>query len=271
MAILRVNMFKQRLLTALVLIPLVLAIIYYANIFIMESVVLILVAAAGWEWTKLIPLNGWLSKSFFILLLLFIVVLSSIWLNYYLVVGFLLLCLILLAVLTFPSSEAYWGHRIFVGLSSLIILPLFANSLVNICQYPQGKLLFVYLLVLVSVTDSGAYLVGKSLGRNKLIPKVSPGKTVEGAAAGLILAMLTAGIGYFYFDFTLNYVWFFLAFVTALISILGDLFISMLKRRVKLKDTGKILPGHGGILDRIDGLIVALPVFYAGFSWFFIK
>ena len=264
-------MFKQRLLTALVLIPLVLAIIYYANIWIMELVVLILVVAAGWEWTKLVPLNSLLFKLLFIPVLLFFIVLSSIWLKLYLVVGFLLLVLILLAVLTFPNSEAYWGQRIFVGLASLIILPLFANSLGAIYQYPQGKSLFVYLLVLVSVTDSGAYLVGKRWGRNKLIPKVSPGKTIEGAAAGLILAMLVAGMGYFYFDYNLNFIWFFLAFVTALVSILGDLFISMLKRRVKLKDTGSILPGHGGILDRIDGLIVALPLFYAGFSWFFIR
>ena len=115
--------------------------------------------------------------------------------------------------------------------------------------------------------DIGAYLVGKRWGHNKLIPKVSPGKTIEGSAGGVILALFVAVIGYFVFRPDSIVLWFLTALLTTLISILGDLLISLLKRRSHLKDSGHILPGHGGMLDRLDSSIAALPLFYIALSF----
>lgn len=257
-------MFRQRLLTFLVLVPLVLLAIYYANMWAFGSVVLLFVVVGGWEWTQLVPINSLMSKFLFILALLLVVGYSMHELHYWLICGLVLWVLNLLAVLTFPASQTFWGHRVLVGGSCLLLLPLFANSMIAIFQHTQGRQLITYILCLVWATDTGAYLAGKYWGCNKLIPRVSPGKTVEGTLGGFLLAMLVAIIGYYYFKPHSAVIWYAVAVGTALISMLGDLFISMLKRRSKLKDTGHLFPGHGGVLDRIDSLIAALPLFYYG-------
>jgi len=131
-------------------------------------------------------------------------------------------------------------------------------------QRSHGSDLIVYLLCLVWAADIGAYLAGKCWGRHKLIPRVSPGKTVEGMMGGFLLTMLVAFVAYWYFRPVYSFLWFVIAAGIMLISLLGDLFISMLKRRRNLKDTGQIFPGHGGVLDRLDSLIAALPLFYLG-------
>ena len=260
-------MFKQRLLTSLVLISLVLLAIYYAKVWVLKALVLLLVVIGGWEWAQLVPIRRLVNKLFFMFVLLLLVYASSQWLSNWLVMGMVLWGFILFAVLTFPTSQNVWGYRILVSGACLLLLPLFANTLIAIYQHARGKDLIVYLLCLVWATDVGAYLVGKGWGRHKLIPLVSPGKSVEGAAGGFLLAMLVAVIGYtFIHPHHHALTWYVIAVGTALISMLGDLFISMLKRRCKLKDTGHVFPGHGGVLDRIDSLIAAAPLFYFGLT-----
>jgi phosphatidate cytidylyltransferase len=112
----------------------------------------------------------------------------------------------------------------------------------------------------------GAYLVGKKWGKHKLIPQVSPGKSWEGALGGFILSMLIGALGYSYFHPVDMMAWFILAALTVTASMFGDLFISILKRRSHLKDTGALIPGHGGILDRLDSLLAGLPLFYFGIT-----
>lgn len=257
-------MFKQRLLTALVLVPIVLLAIYYAHPRLLGLVVFMMLLTAGWEWSRLMPIISMPNKVIFMMLVIAISGLSLFFLNQWLVFGLIVWAGILLSVLTFPASKTYWGHPIVVGLVCLILLPLLASSLVALYQLPQGKDLLVYFLCLVWAADIGAYLAGKSWGRMKMIPQVSPGKTWEGTAGGVALALLVAFIGYLYFSPGYPASWFVIALCTILISILGDLFISILKRRCNLKDTGCIFPGHGGLLDRIDSQIAALPIFYLG-------
>lgn len=257
-------MFRQRLLTTLVLVPLVLFVIYYANNWIFTALILVLLLVCGIEWLSLIPINRLWLKIIFIALLLMII-----WLNHYnfscwLWAGMILWGLILVAVLSFPTTQRIWGHSWVTTVAGLLLLPLFAQSMLKVYHQSQGKGLIVYLLFLVWAADIGAYLAGKQWGRHKLIPVVSPGKTVEGALGGFILSMLVALGGYSYFQPTAAVNWFIIAVATTLMSMLGDLFISMLKRRSKIKDTGYLLPGHGGILDRLDSLIAALPLFYCG-------
>ncbi len=257
-------MFKQRLLTTLVLVPLILIAIYYGNLWVIRALVLLLVVMAGVEWMQLIPLQTFVAKLVYLTVLLLFVGLSLYGSYDGLMVDLGLWLLILFAVLLFPTSEAYWGFRIVVGGAALIILPVFASTMLAIYQHDSGKHLIVYLLCLVWATDIGAYLAGNGWGHHKLIPLVSPGKTIEGAMGGLLLAMFVAFIGSLCLHPESLTKWYWVSFSVALISMLGDLFISMLKRRSKLKDTGHIFPGHGGILDRIDSLIAAAPLFYAG-------
>jgi phosphatidate cytidylyltransferase len=138
-----------------------------------------------------------------------------------------------------------------IGLSHLVTL------------HPHGQLLLLYLLVLIAAADVGAYFGGRRFGHRKLAPHVSPGKTWEGFAAGMLAAATVGVAGAFLFDMPF-WPWLFLCELVALVSVVGDLTESMFKRHVGLKDSGKLLPGHGGLLDRIDSLTAAAPTFLLG-------
>jgi phosphatidate cytidylyltransferase len=127
----------------------------------------------------------------------------------------------------------------------------------------------MYLLVLIWAADTAAYFIGKKWGKTQLAPEISPGKTVEGvygalAAAALCGIVLDLMFKVYNSAFIVAADFVFLSVITVLVSIYGDLFFSLVKRRRGVKDSGSILPGHGGILDRIDSLIAAIPVFYGG-------
>ncbi len=130
--------------------------------------------------------------------------------------------------------------------------------------YPME--LTLYFLVLIWAADIAAYFTGKKFGKTKLSPDVSPGKTVQGMYGALIAGGICAVVLSLIYGFPLMIAsdFFMLSVLTVLISIYGDLFFSVVKRQRGVKDTGSLLPGHGGILDRIDSLIAAIPFFYAG-------
>ncbi|RMX17684.1 phosphatidate cytidylyltransferase [Legionella jordanis] len=257
-------MFRQRLLTTLILVPLVLIILFYGNNIVFTSIILLLIWGCAQEWLSLIPLQTvWLRLGYIVLTLVF-VWLAHYGFEYWLTVNLILWAFIFIAELTFPKSQMAWGFPLVIGLVGFIVLAVFAESLITIHAMNQGKVLILYLLLLVWAADIGAYLVGKQWGKHKLIPLVSPGKTIEGTLGGFLLSMLVALVGYLYFRPVQPLNWFIIAIITTFISVVGDLFISILKRRAKLKDTGNILPGHGGILDRLDSLLAASPVFYCG-------
>lgn len=257
-------MFKQRLLATLVLVPLVLAAIYYANYWVFGAAILLLVAGCSVEWLQLIPIKNTFAKAAFLILILVTSYFIEPILDYWLLAGILLWLVILGFVLQYPPSQVIWGHPWVIGLFCLLLLPLFARSMMGVFLMEHGRALVMYILFLVWAADIGAYLAGKQWGNKKLIPAVSPGKTFEGAVGGFLFSMLVAVVGFFYFTPNLPFNWFLVAIVVALISLLGDLFISMLKRRAQIKDTGQLIPGHGGVLDRLDSLIAAVPFFYCG-------
>jgi len=134
----------------------------------------------------------------------------------------------------------------------------FAVSTLFACE--SGAWLFVWVVAIVAAADIGAYFTGRSIGRNKLAPTISPGKTREGLYGGLVCAALVAAGGA---ALAGGPVWLFglAGVVIGLVSVVGDLTVSVYKRRADLKDSGWILPGHGGVMDRIDSLVAALPVF----------
>jgi phosphatidate cytidylyltransferase len=259
-------MFIQRLITSLILIPLVLLILFFAPPWFLGGLVLLTLLAAGRECWQLIPLK---SLAFQVGFLLFIV--FGLWacdqlFSCWLILGLVLWVFICIAILTFPGSQYYWGYPLVVSSLCFLLLPLFLQCLIHIYYLPQGKSLILYLLFLIWASDVGAYITGKQLGKHKLIPQVSPGKSWEGVLGGIILAMIVAIFGFIHFKPMAFMYWLGLALCTVILSIFGDLFISILKRRSHIKDTGTLIPGHGGVLDRLDSLIAALPIFYFGLT-----
>lgn len=136
---------------------------------------------------------------------------------------------------------------------------------------PRRPSMLLFLFVLVWVADSAAYFAGKAFGKTQLAPAVSPGKSVEGVLGGVAaVAVLAATAGVFVWQFqgTMLAAWLAIAVATALYSVLGDLLESKAKRLAGVKDSGRLLPGHGGVLDRIDAFTAAAPVFVFGL-WVF--
>jgi phosphatidate cytidylyltransferase len=137
------------------------------------------------------------------------------------------------------------------------------GCLALLAAMPQGRMLVLFTILSVVAADVGAYYAGHKWGRHKLSPRLSPGKTWEGFFGGLVLAGMagavmgaTGALPYGVFTPLVG------AMVLAAMSVAGDLFESLIKRSVGVKDSGNILPGHGGILDRLDGLLLAAPVLY---------
>jgi len=131
----------------------------------------------------------------------------------------------------------------------------------------EGSIFFLYIISICFLTDIGGYVFGKLIGGKKL-SKISPNKTISGAIGSFIFSIfpliIFLNLGYLNLEFDLNNI--LLCLLVSLISQLGDLFISFFKRKAKIKDTGKLLPGHGGVLDRVDGIIFAIP-----FTYFLLK
>jgi phosphatidate cytidylyltransferase len=147
-----------------------------------------------------------------------------------------------------------------------ICLPL--SLLLMVDKHPRGPLWIFFVLAVTFFNDTGAFYVGRSLGRHKLYPSISPGKTWEGAIGGVLSSILAAYLFSRFFtlyDFSWSIMG--LTVVLSLCGQVGDLAESMVKRRHGVKDSGKILPGHGGLLDRIDGLLFSIPVLYVFLTW----
>ena len=162
------------------------------------------------------------------------------------------------------ALRAQAGGRLAAGVVGFLVLVPAGLGLDHLVALrPNGQLLLLYLLVLIAAADVGAYFGGRRFGRRKLAPHVSPGKTWEGFAAGMLAAALVGAVGAMLFAVPF-WPWLFLCELVALVSVVGDLTESMFKRHVGLKDSGTLLPGHGGVLDRIDSLTAAAPVFLLG-------
>lgn len=147
-----------------------------------------------------------------------------------------------------------------VPLGLIILVPIWLGAVITHSIKP---ILLFYIVFCISMTDVAAYFFGKYLGKNKLCPNFSPKKTIEGLFGGVIVAELLAIIlGYLFFHkvFSSILVLSITMFIVIILSVVGDLFESIIKRSLGVKDSGNILPGHGGVLDRIDSLVAALPV-----------
>jgi phosphatidate cytidylyltransferase len=127
----------------------------------------------------------------------------------------------------------------------------------------DGNSLLMYLLLLIWIADSGAYFAGRAFGKHKLAPAISPGKSIEGVLGGLIACFIFSYFALEYIGYSSSVVFLAISLTVAFVSVYGDLFESLMKRKAGVKDSGSILPGHGGVLDRLDSLIAAGPFFVA--------
>jgi phosphatidate cytidylyltransferase len=153
----------------------------------------------------------------------------------------------------------------------LVILPPLALAIATLAQRADwvGRAFLLYAIGIVWVADIGAYFAGHAWGRHKLAPRVSAGKTREGLFGGVAAVLLYALAGLWLFAVPWEgwFPWVAIAVVAGLLSVAGDLLESVLKREAGVKDSGRILPGHGGLLDRIDSLIAAAPTVVIGLAW----
>jgi len=166
-------------------------------------------------------------------------------------------------VFLYPKASALWCGRVIKGIVGFMVLVPTWAAMVYIRELDQGPWLIVYMFLVVWGADTGAYFAGKRFGKRKLMPRVSPAKSwagVGGAAVTVILVSMFTQQSLHFLQ-SLSAGTYVLVLVLLFSSIIGDLTESMFKRQCGIKDSGSILPGHGGIMDRIDSLTAAAPVF----------
>ncbi|CAM3577735.1 phosphatidate cytidylyltransferase [Vibrio aquimaris] len=272
---------KQRIITALILAPAVILGIFKLPLAIFMLAVATVTVIGYWEWTQFVE-----SKTRLLALTpsIFISAISLAFIPFdarslslmtdvhiaVLSVGSIWWIISSGLVLSFPRSAKLWQHsnvlRHVFGV--LTLLPFFWSILLLRAEgiYEDsyhGAKLVLFVCFIVWAADSGAYFCGKSFGRRKMAPHVSPNKTIEGLIGGIATAIFVGWGTAVWFDieFSSSFSMVFITLITVVISVLGDLVESMFKRVSGIKDSGNILPGHGGILDRVDSLTAAFPVF----------
>ena len=268
-------MLWQRLLTALVLVPMVVTGILYLDTELLAVLFGGVILVGAFELARLANLESRLAQGGFIL-----VIALALWLAWqylqqhhldYLQWVMAVWWVFITLVLVSRRSELARVHgRRFdiLALGGLVLVAAWISITDLHASGEHGPVLMLYLFVLIWVADSGAYFAGRAFGRRKLSPFVSPGKTwagVAGAAVGAIISALFLAAGGFAGAASLSGLIGLSLLVTA-VSIGGDLWESRLKREAGVKDSGNLLPGHGGVLDRIDSLLAAAPVFALGAS-----
>ncbi len=264
------NKLLQRIITAVILLAFVLIVFFVLPRAAALVLMALFVVAAAWEWAGFIPLNRAFSRVAYVLLVVaFMTAVSLVYLGGYPLVGLLWLglgwwLLAFCLVLRFPVAL----DGLLTGVCGLFVLiPVWAAARMLLTNVEAGPEMVLYVLAIVAAADVGAYFVGRRLGRVKLAPLVSPGKTWEGVGGGLLAALLVTFAGARMLDLPAA-VLLPVGLSVALISILGDLTVSLFKRNAGLKDSGSLFPGHGGVLDRVDGSSAALPLFALQMDWF---
>ncbi len=265
-------MLKQRVLTAIVLALLLLAGLFSLSLEALALALAVVVLLAAWEWANILGLAARWQKATYLLLVAAGLLACSGYTGFWqtsvmaedsvrnlLLVACTWWALALLWVQGYPASVVLWSHPAIKAIMGLLVFLPTWLSLVYLRSLAAGEWLILLVLLMVACADIGAYFTGRAFGRRKLAPAVSPGKSWEGMWGGFVCCLLlglvvglVSGTG-----------WLPLAIIApaSLASVLGDLLESMVKRQRGIKDSGQLLPGHGGLLDRVDSITAAAPVF----------
>jgi CDP-diglyceride synthetase len=275
-------MFRSRLLTALEAIPLVLLVIFYFSDFYFSLAMLAVTGVGAWEWSRLNGFTNILQRILYVIVVFAgiygAIFIPEVWLFAIAAITVLWssVAVILYQMNKSPAGFQWPFVRVIAG---VILLGGFCWASIFLKTFPfslGGSWLLFYVMLLIWIKDTAGYFVGRAFGHHLMIPRVSPKKTWEGLAGSLFFGFLLAvlfstfmmiinasyGEGYFSYKLVL------ISFMTVFFAVPGDLFISVLKRQVGVKDSGVIFPGHGGMLDRIDSLIAGAIIFVFGILFF---
>ncbi len=261
------EMLKKRILSALVALVVLGIVLFVLPVTAARGFIGILILAAAWEWAGFLFVNQppALRLTYVAFIAVLIGVLAFNLPNAALTDGLL------------KAALAWW----FIALIWIFFYPTPVTKPVSwLCGalvmvpawlaldflYVRSPGLLLFALLIVWVADIGAYFVGKRFGRVKLAPKISPGKTWEGVLGGLCAVLLLAAVGSYFLQIEINVLVPF-CLAVAMLSVVGDLTVSMFKRSAGVKDSGTLFPGHGGLLDRIDSVTAAVPLFALALAW----
>jgi phosphatidate cytidylyltransferase len=267
-------MLKTRIITAIILLAVLLPILFWLPAIYISIFFLLALSAAAWEWSRLLyPQAGrsaLLYAAFCVVIILLLLAIQNFsWQFAILLLAVIFWFFLAPFILAKGMNASLDKLRPFYVVLGLILLPATWFALVFLREL--GLIFLLSTMALVWVADIGAYFVGKAFGKRKLAAQISPGKSVEGALGGLLLCYGYALLCIFYlpFESTLFGAWairfgwvpmFLMVTVLTAFSIFGDLFESQLKRMAGVKDSSHLLPGHGGVLDRVDALIPTMPI-----------
>ena len=258
-------MLRQRVITALAALAVLLVVLFVLPPIAVKLVIAALILAAAWEWSGFLKLETRGSRLAYVgqiaaLLAAFVAFSDERAIELVLKVALAWWLLALLWVFMFPTpipKFAGWTCGV------LVLIPAY---IAIISLYSLEPTLLLFVLIIVWAADIGAYFTGKRFGKVKLAPNISPGKTWEGVLGGLFFVAVLVLLCAQWLEIDIVVLLPF-CLAVAVISIIGDLTVSMFKRDAGVKDSGRLFPGHGGVLDRIDSVTAAAPLFALGISW----
>jgi phosphatidate cytidylyltransferase len=276
-------MTRTRLLAALFMTPIAIAAVLLLPTAWLVAACAVLFLAGLWEWFRLAEIDDTLHRTILLVLNLALMV-AIVWASrsgdgysYVLfqiamVIGVIwwLLAMLWLKHYEFASDHDTHARAFKLAAGTLAVVPAWAALALIHASQPNGHRWLLLALLVIWATDTGAYFVGRYFGRRKLSPRISPNKTVEGLFGGILAALAVALVGAPLAGASTAQLPAVALVVLATVgfSVVGDLYESLLKRHVGAKDSGDLIPGHGGVLDRIDSVLAALPVFALGKAWF---
>jgi len=262
---------KTRIIVAAVFLPLIFVVLFFLPPYVLAAIMSMVCAISAYELLRAIWGGGCLRVRIYAAFsasLVPIGVYFEILTLIFPVVFFVLMSLMFVeSILAFGSEGQIAFSQVLITLFGGTLIPLLLSSLVGLRLLPQGHLLVLLPVISAFITDAGAYFTGKFLGKRKAFPLVSPNKTVEGCIGGLVIGSVAVMVfGVVVFNTTSHDVRFWalaLYGVTgAVVTQLGDLAFSLIKREFNVKDYGRLIPGHGGMLDRFDSMCFTAPVMF---------
>ena len=261
---------KERIIVAAICLPFLFIILFFLPSFVFAALVALICAISAYELqtsvgggntriciytafsAALIPIGAYFDVGDLVFQAVFLVLMSILFVE---------------AIIVFKSKRQIGLSKILIALFGGALIPLMLSSLVSLKSMPEGRLIVLLPVISAFLTDAGAYFTGVFLGKRKAFPLISPKKTVEGCIGGLLVGIVSMVIYGVVLVFTTYHVVVFWALmlyglIGGVLTELGDLAFSLIKREYNVKDYGRILPGHGGMLDRFDSMVFAAPAMY---------
>ena len=255
-------MLKTRVISACVFVPVILLAVFFGS-WLFAALMTAIAVIGGYEYGKMVEVNGFrfFSWIYYPAAVLLIVLAQLCVATPGILLSVLFLAFGVLITLFILGKEAI--DDVCVNLLAVVYIPVtLATGVLLRSGFAEGMWLLYLLLIIEWFTDSGAYFIGSAIGKHKLMPKVSPKKSVEGAVGGILAAVIGAVVLNIFTDLLPMGLMIFMAIVVSIGGQLGDLCESAIKRWAGVKDSGTLIPGHGGVLDRFDSMLFAAPLIY---------